>query len=669
MRSTRNSTKSAKADDEEERALFGPSAGDKMIQKPVAVIDGTNDAIAYNDTVLETEIDASSNDTIHPTPSADWIAKRETTTERLRRLAKGKSVKNMLQMEDKNGASSRRKRNQTTDTEILITSRKRRKGLGVTIDLDVLGLVMQYVGHRELLTLALSCKTLRDKLTMTMVVKSAMVTGNKTQEERLRGLELILPKCTLYAPSPLRLLQLVNAKRCEFCNEPGNYYISLLHGLFCCEDCFEKRQAKALTVTWRGNRGRSRCNAAIWDKRLLCTVDTTSVEMTTYPFNCLAVVWSVTFLQQQRRGGEAIGPICTRRHMHQILKLVKQYPAQPVSKIVDFVLGYDTTSSARYKEFMEARVAAQELAKKAAIIRRERRQEAALKAAVNRQYKVEPLLFDLQAKLRVRTRDFILKHSVNEKGAVIFDCPFVDNLLRGFVRAPTKVTSKDINVAAVTINKKIKMLLDSNLLSFDFLANGSPYEVQLKIMLSKKFPDLASVVPKLTNAVLGMIEENKLFDASTSLAAFKYHTPEFGKEILGGLVNEINTDAIDADLVKLVGAYWVKCYKKHMQQPREAYTEASAKWIDMVVKAKAFLLWIEGTDHFSYDKYDFCCTSICTPSRLAQIENGNFMYLWRDLDYRYGLAQINNNVAANANGANANADDNPRDNADANVVN
>ena len=86
----------------------------------------------------------------------------------------------------------------------------------ISVDLDVLEMVMEYLAPRELFRLAFTCKYLRDCVTTQMVVQSALLQGGIPRETMQHLHKLILHK-RIFSPSCLRLLRLVNAKHCEHC--------------------------------------------------------------------------------------------------------------------------------------------------------------------------------------------------------------------------------------------------------------------------------------------------------------------------------------------------------------------------------------------------------------------------------------------------------------------
>ena len=120
----------------------------------------------------------------------------------------------------------------------------------VFINVDAMVNVMEFLPPRSLYNVALTCKSLREMVTTKMVVQSALIHGGhakKTMEE----LYNMMSNHSIHVPSPLRLLQLANGKRCEFCEKSVNsLYSGLNIAAFSCWDCLTKGD-DPLTRAWK----------------------------------------------------------------------------------------------------------------------------------------------------------------------------------------------------------------------------------------------------------------------------------------------------------------------------------------------------------------------------------------------------------------------------------
>lgn len=114
---------------------------------------------------------------------------------------------------------------------------------------DALTVVLSFVGPRSMLALSMTFKTLRNAITTELVVTSAMLHGGhakKTVEE----IFLLMSKQCIYAPSPLRLLRLVNGKLCERCERHQVNHVRPGYGLFVCWDCLTMSLTQAWDRSW-----------------------------------------------------------------------------------------------------------------------------------------------------------------------------------------------------------------------------------------------------------------------------------------------------------------------------------------------------------------------------------------------------------------------------------
>jgi hypothetical protein len=104
------------------------------------------------------------------------------------------------------------------------------------VDIDALFLVMDYLPPRELLSLTLCSKELVANLTVAKVVKSALTQGG-LPAKTIRHLLPMYKNQSIYPDSPLRLLRLVNGRRCELCLKAHSRFLPGVP-VFYCEECF-----------------------------------------------------------------------------------------------------------------------------------------------------------------------------------------------------------------------------------------------------------------------------------------------------------------------------------------------------------------------------------------------------------------------------------------------
>ena len=106
----------------------------------------------------------------------------------------------------------------------------------VVLHTDALQVVMDYLAPRELFRLAFSSKELMNSVTTKTIVRSALLHGSRPK----RTVEVLAPLMKNYsidAPSPLRLLRLVNGDYCEHPDCVNRCYHVKKSGNFYCSDC------------------------------------------------------------------------------------------------------------------------------------------------------------------------------------------------------------------------------------------------------------------------------------------------------------------------------------------------------------------------------------------------------------------------------------------------
>lgn len=84
---------------------------------------------------------------------------------------------------------------------------------------------------RDLYNVAMINKVTMQALTTRMVVRCAMFGGTR-QYKCMQMLQKLMVKHSIYPPTPLRLVRLVNGKRCEFCNNESPRGQNNLHRYF-----------------------------------------------------------------------------------------------------------------------------------------------------------------------------------------------------------------------------------------------------------------------------------------------------------------------------------------------------------------------------------------------------------------------------------------------------
>jgi len=93
-------------------------------------------------------------------------------------------------------------------------------------------LVMEFISSpRNLYNVEMVNKITMQDVTTTMVVRCSMFGGSR-QYRCIQLLQKLMMKRAIYPPSPLRLIRLVNGKRCKFCNNDANQNVRTMTGVY-----------------------------------------------------------------------------------------------------------------------------------------------------------------------------------------------------------------------------------------------------------------------------------------------------------------------------------------------------------------------------------------------------------------------------------------------------
>ena len=177
-------------------------------------------------------------------------------------------------------------------------SNKKQKNVGSnapSLPPEIFSLVFPFLAPRQILRLALTSSALQIYVNHELVVRNTVMLGGVHARGNLKSILDGLCKQTIYTPSPLRLLRIVNGKRCERCLQKTN---NLRLGLFVCATC-----ANDLT-THRSYRERP-CE---------------EIEMLIRD-DCVDKTWETMILKKPftTSGGNRIGPFVTYSDMKRMI--------------------------------------------------------------------------------------------------------------------------------------------------------------------------------------------------------------------------------------------------------------------------------------------------------------------------------------------------------------
>jgi hypothetical protein len=310
--------------------------------------------------------------------------------------------------------------------------------------------------------------------------------------------------------------------------------------------------------------------------------------------------------------------------MRNALVRVPWYPNMSVPDLVDKYLLGDCPGPEAYQAFLSAVEEGTILAEAANEFRKLQRKQASLKSAQNRFSNFrEEVIGKIKPKLGEQWREVALNCTVNEETfSVTMDCPFVHSLLKGSIRAPTKVESKTVEAFATSINTSFAAMFDHNFIDFAFAWNGDDGEepcsnalaLQAKVvpLFQEAFPDLLSILPRLTDDVVETIKKGKLVDAMLDIGEDIYFSNDLGKKLLLDVTDDASEE--DKSLARAVWLWaWKKCnsefygMKKHHKRLflLKTYSLAITHLIPMRQIIVTYLDWVDATSAFDEVYYGF----------------------------------------------------------------
>jgi hypothetical protein len=369
---------------------------------------------------------------------------------------------------------------------------KRSKDASLYINEDALGFVMEFLGPRELYRMAFTCKSLRSKVTTRLVVRSAIMQGGHAATT-VRELYNLMNNKSIHAPSPLRLLRLVNGKRCEWCNINKLSYVRPRFGVFLCRPCLADQFTATVELM----------------VLLQFRYDQILGAQSYAPLGNTSAIWSRCLEQN----GELCGPLVTLADIERMAHI----SASGESMVSELPPEQD------YKEFVQAYDDSQEEAKAAEQYRLEKKERSRTEAAERRKKSSLQIVSKITDLLDDPWWQFALSNTetglTGKKPCLAFESPFCDELLRELMITPSKAKKSVIKEVAAEINRYLHSINERHLLDFSFLFDEDPFEAALKRHCLGMFPDLKSVVlsPCADRRFFEMLMDGQMLEATELL--------------------------------------------------------------------------------------------------------------------------------------------------------
>jgi hypothetical protein len=138
-----------------------------------------------------------------------------------------------------------------------------------------------------------------------------------------------------------------------------------------------------------------------------------------------------------------------------------------------------------YEEYLAAITASNAAVRSACEFREQQRKDAALRTAKNKSNRfLKDVLDFVKSKLHDPWKSVALNHTFNEITFVVkFDCPFVQKLLKPFMRTSSKIEEKKLMVAVQAINNEFAIVFDADVVGFEFLWSSEEDEASASMLV------------------------------------------------------------------------------------------------------------------------------------------------------------------------------------------
>lgn len=332
---------------------------------------------------------------------------------------------------------------------------------------DVASEIFSCLDIKSLYNITMSCKEGRNLLRHERVVRSALFQGGHAKTSMERLVPLIKRRC-IWTPSPIRMLRLVNGKRCERCNQERVNLVSDSYGtFFCFHGCTKDEATKGVAMNKK------------WSPFV---VDQPRIAKAAYESR--AYIWKRPYTDT---AGEQCGPLLSMAEMEGVIMrgqgtvvsvLEEKDAADPYASAVPDIL----------KVYEDAK----EAAERRAIEKEEKKRRASLDANAKKKNKLVDMIATLSSELGdVPWKELALAHTWHKHGnkeTPRFHCYWVNELLHDFVKAPSKASKKKLKEVATSLKDSVSMLEEKGFLDFSFLSESNAVERGIKAFCQETYP-------------------------------------------------------------------------------------------------------------------------------------------------------------------------------------
>mmetsp|Transcript_23451 Transcript_23451/g.46757 ORF Transcript_23451/g.46757 Transcript_23451/m.46757 type:complete len:568 (+) Transcript_23451:122-1825(+) len=353
-------------------------------------------------------------------------------------------------------------------------------GRNVSIPTDVVIDIMSFLPPRDLLHTAFASKALRNAVTTTMVLKSAIMTGSPSVQKTMGDIRQLMSSRAIQAPSPLRLLRLACGTRCEICCVTAMKSTSKGLGMFVCWKCVNQGHFRHWNSQWPHHQASMHKFDALFDHPRVA-------------FHQPRSVMYMPSKPMRDASGESIGPIVTFfdvkkmvAHSHGFSAYIANYLYAPTPSVYDdfksAIIEVDTIKRERAsREAMQRRIPSVSVPKYKMI-----------KKMLHKLAKLIDEPFREAALTRKFTTDAGTPNTMYPM--IQMHVSFVDVLLRPYIIEPSSMKKKIRKKIATKINEIFRVILEKDFISLSFLSTDDLFERRLKDYFRDKFGNMKDLI-------------------------------------------------------------------------------------------------------------------------------------------------------------------------------
>jgi hypothetical protein len=228
--------------------------------------------------------------------------------------------------------------------------------------------------------------------------------------------------------------------------------------------------------------------------------------------------------------------------------------------------------------------------------------------------KAEKILADLSVMIDETYRELAMKRKQNrvfsaKQPCISLDTPFFDSLVKPYIVAPSKLTKKIMAELVASINGKLRLVGDTNLLGMEYLSENDPFEMALKSFLRELLPNVealfsvggrvqmyswGSFESHINDTFFNLLQSGALLDAVIYLTIDKLSpmllTMEPSAEIARSTAHDEDT------LKNLAKTLWGWKHSSNNEQPYSAFKVAfaarTAKFVEALTALDEYSTWL-----------------------------------------------------------------------------